>query len=73
MSKFREGAADRWKWGAHEAEGKVAESFARDVTRTIKGEKVKRKASEKEPAYLHRSGRRRPRAESHSELEKDTK
>lgn len=49
---FRKGAKVRWKWGAHHAEGKVAERFTRDVTRTIEGEKVKRTASEAEPAYL---------------------
>ncbi len=52
MAKFRKGAKVAWNWGAHTAYGKVAESFTGDVTRTIKGETIKRKASAQEPAYL---------------------
>lgn len=52
MAKFRNGASVTWKWGAHTAEGKIAERFEKDVTRTIKGERIKRKASPQEPAYL---------------------
>jgi len=68
MAKFRKDEAVSWKWGAHTAEGKVAESFTRDVTRTIQGEKIKRKASEEEPAYLvvQEDGGRA--LKSHSEL-----
>lgn len=70
MQKFRKGTAVRWKWGAHEAEGKVAESFVSDVTRTIRGERIKRRASAEEPAYLvvQEDGGRA--LKSHSELEK---
>lgn len=49
---FRKGTAVTWKWGAHRAEGKIAETFTSDVTRTIKGEAITRKASKDEPAYL---------------------
>ncbi|MEO3385216.1 DUF2945 domain-containing protein [Mesorhizobium sp. CAU 1741] len=49
---FRKGTAVTWKWGAHRAEGKIAETFTSNVTRTIKGETIKRKASKDEPAYL---------------------
>lgn len=49
---LRKGTAERWSWGAHTAEGKISQRFTSDVTRTITGEKVKRKASPDEPAYL---------------------
>lgn len=49
---FRKGTAVTWKWGAHRAEGKIEEKFTSDVTRTIKGQTIKRKASQGEPAYL---------------------
>jgi hypothetical protein len=49
---FRKGSKVKWKWGAHEAEGVIAERFTRKVTRTIKGEKIVRNATEAEPAYL---------------------
>jgi hypothetical protein len=49
---FSKGSKVSWTWGAHQASGKVAERFTRRVTRTIKGEKVVRNATEDEPAYL---------------------
>jgi hypothetical protein len=52
VTDFRKGTKVEWTWGAHTAEGKIAEKFEKDVTRTIKGEKIKRKASAEEPAYL---------------------
>jgi hypothetical protein len=72
MPKLRKGAKVEWSWGAHRANGKVAESFEGDVTRTIKGEKVKRTASHDEPAYLiiQEDGGRV--LKSHSELSKTT-
>ena len=45
MQKFRKGTRVTWAWGAHTATGKIAESFTRDVKRTIKGTEVVRKAS----------------------------
>lgn len=68
--KFRKGTKVEWTWGAHTAEGKVAESFVRDVSRTIKGEKVKRKASADEPAYLIEQQDGGRVLKSHSELRK---
>lgn len=41
-----------WTWGDAKAEGKVRQKFTRRVSRTIKGTKVIRNASEAEPAYL---------------------
>ena len=49
---YSKGAKVSWTWGAHQAHGQIAERFTRKVTRTIKGEKVVREASEDEPAYL---------------------
>lgn len=49
---LKRGAKVHWNWGAHEAEGKVAERFEEKVTRTIKGAKVTRNATPDEPAYL---------------------
>ena len=70
MTKFRKGAKVSWKWGAHSAEGKVVESFVEDVSRTIKGEVVKRKASTDEPAYLLEQEDGDKVLKSHSELTK---
>ena len=70
MTKFAKGTKVSWKWGAHQAHGKIAESFTRDVARTIKGEKVKRKASEDEPAYLIVQDDGDRVLKSHSELDK---
>lgn len=52
MAHIRIGQKAIWTWGANTAEGKVVERFTKDVTRTIKGTRVKRHASEDEPAYL---------------------
>jgi hypothetical protein len=70
MHAFAKGTKVRWNWGAHKGEGKVAEAFTRDVARTIKGDRIKRKASPGEPAYLivQEDGDRV--LKSHSELEK---
>lgn len=68
MAKFRKGAKVEWTWGAHTAVGKIAESFVHDVTRTIKGEKIKRKASTDEPAYLVTQDDGGRALKSHSEL-----
>ena len=70
MTRFRKGAPVSWTWGAHTARGKVSESFVRDVARTIKGERVKRKASATEPAYLIEQENGGCVLKSHSELER---
>ena len=49
---IRKGSKVRWNWGQGEGEGKVVERFTETVTRTIGGSKIKRKASQSEPAYL---------------------
>lgn len=52
MSTFSKGDTVRWSWGNGTGTGKIAERFTDDVERTIKGSKIKRKASEDCPAYL---------------------
>jgi hypothetical protein len=42
----------KWSWGQGEAKGTIQEVFTSDVTRTIKGNEVKREASDDCPAYL---------------------
>ncbi|MXQ08109.1 HVA1 family protein [Alphaproteobacteria bacterium GH1-50] len=41
-----------WSWGSGEATGRVVEVFTSEVTRTLKGNEVTRKATDDEPAYL---------------------
>lgn len=47
-----------------------AESFTEEVTRTIKGKEIKRKASKDEPAYLVEQEDGGRALKSHSELRK---
>ncbi|TCQ21773.1 DUF2945 domain-containing protein [Rhizobium sp. PP-CC-3G-465] len=68
MKKFTKGTTVSWKWGQGMAEGKVDESFTEDVERTIKGHKIKRKASTDEPAYLISQEDGAHVLKSHSEL-----
>ncbi|GHA37465.1 hypothetical protein GCM10007103_18570 [Salinimicrobium marinum] len=42
---IREGTKVKWKWGKGVAEGKVKDTFDRDITTTIKGTKVTRKGT----------------------------
>lgn len=60
----------RWSWGAHEAEGVVAQRFTRRVKRKIAGTTVIRNASEDDPAYLVRQADGGRALKSASELKK---
>jgi hypothetical protein len=71
MQKFHVGTQVAWKWGDATARGKIAEIFTEDVERTIKGAKVKRKADDKEPAYLIEQEDGDRVLKSHSELKRD--
>jgi hypothetical protein len=51
-SQVRVGTEVKWKWGSGWGKGKVTERFTEEVTRTIKGNEVTRKASEDEPAFM---------------------
>jgi hypothetical protein len=48
---MKKGDTVNWKWGKYEAEGKIVEEHDKPIAKTIKGAKVKRNASEEEPAY----------------------
>lgn len=52
MTKFHNGAMVEWAWAKGTGTGKIVHTFTRNVTRTIKGAEVSRKASKDEPAYL---------------------
>ncbi|QDV07286.1 hypothetical protein Poly30_28080 [Planctomycetes bacterium Poly30] len=49
---IREGTKVQWTHAGHPAEGTVAEIFHEDVTRTLDGSEITRKATQDEPAYL---------------------
>ena len=68
--KFEKGDHVTWAWGAHRAEGLVAQKFTQRVKRTIKGTTVVRNASEDVPAYLVRQTNGGRVLKSESELTK---
>lgn len=70
MNGFAINTEVKWNWGSGTGKGKVISRFTEDVTKTIKGAEVKRKASEKEPAYLIEQDDNDNVLKSHSELEK---
>jgi Hypervirulence associated proteins TUDOR domain len=59
-----------WEWGSGTGQGKVREVFTERVSRTIKGSKITRKATEDDPAHLIEQGDRDRVLKSHSELRK---
>ena len=67
---YKRGDDVKWEWGSGEAKGKVEEVFTQEVTRTIKGNEVTRKASEDEPAYLIKQEDGDKVLKSHSEIKK---
>lgn len=46
------GDAAEWDWGTGTASGRVVESFARRVQRTLKGSRIVRNGREDNPALL---------------------
>lgn len=48
---MKKGDIVTWKWGKNEAEGKIIKEHDEPVSKNIKGTKVKRNASEEEPAF----------------------
>jgi hypothetical protein len=64
------GSTVTWSWGQGKAKGKVTNVFKKRVQRTIKGSKITRRASEKNPAYLVEQSDGGKALKSHSELEK---
>jgi hypothetical protein len=65
---FEKGDHVRWPWGAHHAEGIVAQKFTARVKRTIKGKAIIRNATPEEPAYLVRQTDGARALKSQSEL-----
>ena len=59
-----------WEWGSGTAQGKGREVFTERVSRTIKGSKTTRNATEDDPAYLIEQGDGDRVLKSHSELRK---
>jgi hypothetical protein len=51
-NRFGTGQNVKWNWGTGEGAGKIKERFEREVERTLKGSKIKKKGSEDNPAYL---------------------
>lgn len=49
---IREGSRVKWNWGNGTGEGKVEETYTREVSRTIKGSKITRKGEEGNKALL---------------------
>lgn len=49
---IRKGSKVKWKWGQGTAEGKVKETFEKEVTKTIKGTEVTRKGVQGNKALL---------------------
>ena len=49
---IRKGTQVRWSWGNGSAEGKVRETHAEEITRTIKGSEVTRKGSDDDKALV---------------------
>ena len=71
MSKaYNIGTKVEWEWGSDTATGKVDESFTEDVTKTIDGNEVTRKASADSPAYLIKQDDGSRVLKSHSEVQK---
>ena len=49
---IREGSTVEWEWGNGSARGKVKETYAEKVTKTIKGSEVTREGEEGNKALL---------------------
>ena len=70
MKTYSKGSKVAWNWGQGEGTGKVKESFTSEVSRTIKGQDIKRNASKDNPAYLIEQDDGDMVLKSHSELHK---
>lgn len=70
---MKKGDNVHWDWGASEAEGKIVAKHTSTTQKTIKGTKVKRKASKAEPAYDVEQANGSKVLKSESELKKGAK
>lgn len=67
---LKPGTKVSWSWGANRARGQVEQVFTKPVSRTIKGSRIRRKATEDKPAYLVTQSDGGRALKSHSELER---
>ena len=70
---MKKGDEVNWKWGKFEAEGKIVKEYDEPISKTIKGAKVKRNASESEPAFEIEQKNGSKVLKSESELSKSPK
>jgi len=49
---IKEGSKVSWKWGNGEAQGKVRETYTKEITKTIKGSEITRKGEKGNKAIL---------------------
>lgn len=69
MSAYSQGTKVKWNWGQGTASGEIETVYTDDITRTIKGTEVTRKASDDEPAYYIKQDDGDAVLKSHSEVE----
>jgi hypothetical protein len=50
--QIKTGSSVSWEWGKGTASGKVTEIYREEITKTIKGSKIKRNGTKDNPAYL---------------------
>lgn len=67
---IREGSKVKWKWGNGSATGKVEETHAEEVTKTIEGNKVTRKGEDGNKALYIKQDDGGHVLKSESEVEK---
>lgn len=70
MSGYSKGTKVKWNWGNGTGTGEITEVFKDDVTRTIEGSEITRKASSDEPAYMIKQDDGDRVLKSHSEVTK---
>lgn len=70
MSALKKGDEVIWNFATGTASGKVANVSEHDVTKTIKGKKIKRKGSADEPALVIRQENDNEVVKSASEVKK---
>jgi hypothetical protein len=70
---MKKGDTVHWNWGRSEAEGKIVKKHEHEVSKTIKGSTVKRKATKDEPAFEIKQENGNTVLKSESELKKGGK
>ena len=48
---LKKGSKVSWQWGSGVADGVIEEVYSTEIEKTIKGKKIKRKATDDNPAY----------------------